>query len=105
MTGQGSRAGKRGTKDMLTADQVAARYGMSVQWVYHCPEMVAIRRKVGKYCFYALADLERVEKMDRDKPTGAKTVPLDVFRQRQERNRLEKARKNQKFDIDDREPA
>ena len=91
------RKGKRGTPDMLTPDQVAARYGMSVQWVYHCPEMIAIRRKVGKYCFYSLADLERVEKMDRDKPTGAKTVPLEEFK----KDQLRKAEDKQPFTFEE----
>ncbi len=94
---------KRGTKDMLTPQQLADRYGLSVQWAYHCPELKAIRKKIGKYIFYPLAEVERVEKMDRDKATGAKTVPLDEFRQYQERKKLEEAKGKLKMDFADEE--
>jgi len=76
MSEQGSGEGKR----FLNAKQVAARYGMTTQWVYSCPEMKAIRRRIGKYLFYAEADLEVLEKTDRDKATGGKTAPLDWCR-------------------------
>ena len=80
----------------LNAKQVAQRYGMSVQWCYHCPEMQAIRRRIGKRrLVWAVADLETLERTDRDKAVGGKTMPLDWARELQRR----KAEKNLKFGI------
>lgn len=76
---------KRGTKNLLTAEQVAARYGLTAQWAYHCKELVRV--KIGKYVLFPLAELERVEKMDRDKKTGAKTAPLDWCKQVEDEKR------------------
>ena len=75
---------QQGSDRLLKPREVAARYGMSLQWVYHCPELKAIRRRVGKYLFYRLSDLEKLETMDRDKATGGKTMPLDAARRKAE---------------------
>lgn len=91
MSEQGS-----GGKKFLTAKEVAARYGMSLFWVYHCPEMQEIRRKIGKrHVVWAIEDLEVLERTDRDKATGGKTLPLDRARQ----TAIEEAEKRLKFTI------
>ncbi len=44
----------------LTAQQVADRYNLSLQWVYGCRSLP--RRKVGKYLRFKESDLEQWEK-------------------------------------------
>ncbi len=46
----------------LSARQVADRYGLTEQWVYHCLELQHIAFKVGKYLRYRESDLVKFEK-------------------------------------------
>ena len=99
------RKGKRSREEVakergwLTPTQVAERYGMSLQWSYHCLELQPIKRHIGKYVYYAIEDLEVLEKTDRDKATGGKTMPLDWAKYLVEKKRKEDAEKRVKFGI------
>lgn len=44
---------------LLTAEEVAKRYGRPVQWVYRCKMLP--KRKAGKFVYFRVDDLERFE--------------------------------------------
>lgn len=45
----------------LTAKDVARRYGMAIEWVYHCKDLRPYGRKMGKYLRFSLSNLRRFE--------------------------------------------
>lgn len=95
----------------LTAKEVAKRYGLSVQWVYHCEALKPYRRYLGrKLIRFRESDLEKFEAYRAQWPretvsgkrSGARGKHIenqDVIRQTSSDERLEEARKRLKFDI------
>jgi predicted DNA-binding transcriptional regulator AlpA len=85
--------GEQGMKEVfLTAKQVAERYGMSKQWPYHCPELQAIRRKIGRSVRWKLSDIEEFERQDREKATGGKPADLLWEKAKQDEKRASKVK-------------
>jgi hypothetical protein len=49
------------TERYLTAQQVCDRYGLSLNWLYHCHRLRKYARRAGRYLRYREADLELFE--------------------------------------------
>ncbi len=61
------KKGRPATPKYLTPKQVAARYGMTVKWVYGCRSLP--RRKIGRYVRFLQEELEIWEKRHTSKRT------------------------------------
>lgn len=81
----------------LRPEEVAARYGLPVAWVYRCQGLKKYRRKAGKYVVFRLADL--IEFEEERKHTENRGFTLDVRRPHVERDPNDTAVNPLKFDI------
>jgi predicted DNA-binding transcriptional regulator AlpA len=95
-----SREGNEREEVFLTAAQVAKRYGMSRTWAYHCPELQSIRRKIGKRTIrWALSDIEKFERQDREKAVGGKPADLMALKEWEDEKRQKEIDSKVKFII------
>ena len=69
----------------LTADQVAARYGRPISWIYTCKELKACAVKIGKYLHFRESDLLALEEKRRFSKRGFDLeARRNVIRQKKE---------------------
>ncbi len=61
-------------EELLTAEQVAARYAHSLDWVYHCPQLIKIRIKIGKCLRWRESDLRNLENSQGERRRGFRVV-------------------------------